>query len=62
MSPARVSLTEGWVRRVRREKVVVWSVVGRGWDELPVRFGEGLGTWVSEWLGEGRDWRGLTCG
>jgi len=38
---------EGWVRRVRREKVV--------WEELLVRFEEGLGAWVSGWVREGRE-------
>jgi hypothetical protein len=58
MSPAPVSL----IRRVRREKVVVWLVVGRGWEELPVRFEEGLGG-VGGWVGEGgKGVGGLTGG
>jgi hypothetical protein len=28
-------------------------IVGRGWEELPVRFEEGLGAWVGGWVREG---------
>ena len=44
MRPPRVRFMAGW----GREKEVVWLGVGRGWELLPVRVGEGLGEVLEE--------------
>jgi hypothetical protein len=57
MSPPRVMPIAG----CGKEKTVVWLGEGRGWAELPVRVGDGLGARVKEETRDENGWE-HTCG